>query len=105
MADTIADGWKRQSDAWEKLARELDAENDDLRRENEAFRKVLGTSGKPVVVTMPGAIHKVNTSVRVRVSDASPATERSADAPSEMCCGGTCVRAVCKFHGPQGASA
>lgn len=100
MADTIADV-QRKLDAWERLARDLDKENDDLRRENEAFRKALGNFA-PMVVTLPGAVHKVRTTMRVHAAGA-PDTQLSADPapPAEMCCGGTCVRAVCTFHGPQ----
>ncbi len=93
MADTAAD-LQRRLEAWERLARDLDKENDELRRENEAFRKVVSARG--LTVTLPGKVHKISTTVRVRVTDAP--------APAEMCCGGTCVRAVCWIHGPQGGA-
>lgn len=69
----------------ERLARDLDRENDDLRRDNERLLKALAQA------------HPMR-------SDDAPATERQQETKlSEMCCGGTCVRAVCFIHGPQGA--
>ena len=51
---------------------DLDAENDDLRRENERLLKAVG--------------------------ECAP-TLRPEPQLSDMCCGGTCVRAVCFIHG------
>jgi hypothetical protein len=35
--------------------------------------------------------------------EAAPPKPAGPGAPQEMCCGGTCVRAVCAFHGPSAA--
>jgi len=48
----------------------LDKDNDELRRENERLLKALAPAMPPPVAPEP-----------------------------EMCCGGTCVRAVCFIHG------
>jgi hypothetical protein len=49
---------------------ELDKDNDELRRENERLLKALAPTMPPPAAPEP-----------------------------EMCCGGTCVRAVCFIHG------
>jgi hypothetical protein len=64
---------ERVAARWRRSAVDLDAENDELRRENERLLKAI----------------------------AAPATQRSPGDASELCCGGTTVRAVCAFHGPQ----
>ena len=53
----------------------LDKDNDELRRENERLLKVLAEQ-------MPSMGDGVKATVL-----------------PEMCCGGTCVRAVCPYHG------
>lgn len=88
-------------DQLERLALDLDRENDDLRRENESLRR--GHVGRIVAVNLDGTIDIAPGPMLMSLDDAPETTRQQESKLPEMCCGGTCVRAVCFIHGPQGA--